>query len=426
LSTVTGEQQYIKSSAKYFAVALRGGGGPMAVLSLDRPGRFEPGLSPTVEGHTGAVLDFDWNPFDDTMFASASEDTTLKVWSVPDDWEPIDEKGNAKGGSNMSESLVDLVGHRKKVTLCKFHPTAANVLASTAADSSVRLWDIEKAEELSVYDQMGDLTQDIQWDLRGDNYATSCKDKMIRLHDGRTSAVTAFVEKAHEGVKSIKLAYMTDESQKLVSTGTNRQSGRERKVWDLRQLDKPLVTLKLDNNSGVLLPLFDQDSSILYLCGKGDSTFTPYEFEDNDPFLYKLNDGYRSTKPSKGACMVPKRGLDIMGCETARILKVTNAQVIQPLSFIVPRKSDAFQDDVFPPCASSEPAHSASEWMEGSSKEPKTMSLDPKDNKGSAAGAKKSAGVKFRTVGTVEKELKEAMARISFLEGKLKEASIDF
>jgi coronin-1B/1C/6 len=36
LSTVTGEQQYIKASAKYFAVALRGGGDPMAVCRLDR------------------------------------------------------------------------------------------------------------------------------------------------------------------------------------------------------------------------------------------------------------------------------------------------------------------------------------------------------------------------------------------------------
>jgi len=424
LSTVTGEQQYIKASARYFAVALRGGGGPIAVCDLSRPGRFEPGLSPIVEGHTGAVLDFDWNPFDDAMFATASEDTTLKIWSVPEDWEPIDAKGNAKGGENLGQSLVDLVGHKKKVTLCKFHPTAANVLASTAADSSVRVWDISRAETLSVFENMGDLTQDVQWDLRGDNYATSCKDKMIRIHDGRSSCVTAFVETAHEGVKSIKLAYMSADSNKLVSTGTNKQSTREIKVWDLRNFATPLATTKLDNNSGVLLPLFDDDSQILYLCGKGDSTFTPYEFEDADPFLHKLNDGFRSTKPSKGACIVPKRGNDILDCETARILKVTNAQVIQPLKFIVPRKSDAFQEDIFPPCASLDPAHTADEWMSGSSKVPNRMSLDPADM--AMQKKKVGGGLKLRTVATVENELKEAQDRIKFLEGKLKEAGISF
>ena len=44
---------------------------------------------------------------------------------------------------------------------------------------------------------------------------------------------------------------------------------------------------------------------------------------------------------------VPKRGLNIMGCETARLLKLT-ANSVEPLSFHVPRKSEAFQEDIFP------------------------------------------------------------------------------
>jgi coronin-1B/1C/6 len=40
---------------------------------------------------------------------------------------------------------------------------------------------------------------------------------------------------------------------------------------------------------------------------------------------------------------VPKRGLDVMKCETARLLKLTTTAV-EPLSFIVPRKGDFFQE----------------------------------------------------------------------------------
>jgi len=104
LATVTGEQTYIKASAKFFAVAVSGGGGPFAVCPLDQPGRVS-GTSPNVQGHSAAVLDFDWNPFDDNMIASASDDSTIKVWNIPD------------GGltAPLTEPLVDMRGHGRKV-----------------------------------------------------------------------------------------------------------------------------------------------------------------------------------------------------------------------------------------------------------------------------------------------------------------------
>lgn len=419
LSTVTGEQQYIKASAKYFAIALRGGGGPIGICKLDRPGRFEPGTSSIVHGHTGSVLDFDWNPFDDSMFATASEDTTIKLWSVPDDWEPIDEKGHAKKGTNLSESLVDLVGHRKKVTLVKFHPTANNVLLSAATDNSVKVWDIEKSEVMTSFDDLGDLTYDIVWDTTGDNYAVSNKDKLIRLMDGRTSTVTSTLEKPHMGLKSMKCLYL-GETGKFLTVGASLTNSREMKIWDLKNLSEPLATETIDNSSGALLPTFDADANILYLSGKGDGIIRPYEFEDSK--LYKLNDGYRSHVPCKGMCMIPKRGNDIMHNETARLMKLTNNQGVQPLQFTVPRKSDAFQDDIFPDSASSEPAHTADEWLGGSSKGPVKMSLNPL-NKG-ATGPKKA--FKLRTVGQVSAELEKANKRVTYLEEKLKAAGIEY
>jgi len=388
----------------------------------DRPGRFELNTSSIVQGHKGAVLDFDFNPFDDSMFASASEDTTIKLWSIPDDWEPTDEKGLAKKGDPLSDSLVDLVGHRKKVTLIRFHPTASNVLGSTSSDGSVKVWDIEKAEEISSFNELGDLAHDIVWDLRGDNLATSCKDKIVRMLDPRSGRVSNTIEKPHEGVKSVKLSYMGD-SGKFLTVGASRQSAREVKIWDLKNLSEPLTSETIDTASGVLVPLYDDDTKVLYLCGKGDGIMRPYEFEDKNPYLHKLNDGFRSTAPAKGVCMVPKRGLDIMGCETTRILKLTNNQGVQPLRFVVPRKSDAFQDDIFPDCPSGMPAHTAEEWAAGSSKDHVTMSLNPRDRKEGGDGAGKK---KFRSVGQLNKELDEAMSRISYLEQKLASAGIKY
>lgn len=426
LSTVTGDQQYIKASAKYYAVALFGGGGPVHVGRHDRPGRFASGTSSQVEGHTGSVLDIDFNPFDDSMFASASEDTTIKIWSIPEDWEPTDSKGLAKSGSNLNESLVDLIGHRKKVSLLRFHPTAANILASTSADYTVKVWDIEKSEEISSHNDFGDnLIQDIVWDYCGETYATSCKDKNVRLCDPRAGTTANMIQSAHDGLKSVKLTFL-GQTDKFLTTGTSSSRSRELKVWDLKKLSTPLATESIDNSSGALLPLFDNDTNVLYLCGKGDGIIRPFEFENKEPYLHKLNDGFRSTQPAKGLCMVPKRGLNVMGCETARILKLTNNSGVHPLSFTVPRKSDAFQDDIFPDCASSTPAHTAEEWLEGSSLPPMTMSLNPavKLNGQEGGGNKKKS--QFRTITTVAAELKEAQERIKYLEDLLQQNQISF
>lgn len=421
LSTVTGDQQYIKASSKYFAVALFGGGGLVYIGRHDRPGRFVPGSTPLLHGHAGSILDFEWNPFDDSMLATASEDCTIKIWNIPEEWEPINAKGASNPGEDIKESMVDLVGHGKKVNLLRFHPSASNVLASTSSDYTVKLWDIEAGQELSTFDEMQDLCQDIVWDYKGDNFATTCKDKQVRFVDARSSKVTALIKEAHDGVKGVKVVYM-GESGKVLTTGHSRASGREVKIWDLKNLDKPLHTDKIDTAAGVLMPLYDHDTDVIYLAGKGDGNIRMCEFEDKKPYFHKLNDGFRSTTALKGVCLVPKRGLDIMKCETARLLKVTNESGVQPLAFRVPRKSDAFQSDIFPDTPSSTPAHTAEEWWGGSSKGPELESLNPAKRGAQNGVAKK----KFQTVGSLSASLKKAEARIRYLEGKLDAKGIPY
>jgi len=355
------------------------------------------------------------------MLATASEDTTLKLWSIPDDWEPTDEKGNSKAGENLTESLVDLEGHGKKVTLCRYNPTVNNCIASASADLSVKIWDFEKAEQISTFDGLGELTQDVVWDIRGDQLAVSSKDKCVRFLDARTGSVVKTIEGAHDGSKSVKLTYL-GESGKFLTVGASRQSAREVKIWDLANLEKPLHVEKIDNSAGVIMPMFDNDTNVLYMCGKGDGNIRNYEFEDKSPYLFKLSD-FRSTTSTKGICMVPKRGNDVMSNETMRLLKLTNGTGVHPLRFTVPRKADSFQPDIFPDCPASEAAHSVEEWLEGSSKLPITMSLDP------AQGGRKTSEKKAfvaKTVSSVSAELKEAQNRIKYLEGKLKENNIDF
>jgi len=425
VATATGEQQYIKASTKYWSVAMFGGGGPLVVGRHDRPGRFEDGASPILKGHSGTVLDTEWSPFDESMLATASEDCTIKLWSIPDDWEPTNEKGMGKKGDDFSDSLMDLDGHRKKVTLIRFHPTASNTMLSTSADYTVKTWDIEAGSAISTL-ECSNLTQDIVWDVRGDNYATSNKDKSVRLVDARTGTETSKIDLAHEGTKSTKIQWLGN--GKILTTGGSKQSMREMKVWDLKNLSKPLHTEAVDTSSGALMPFFDSDTGVIYLCGKGDGQIRLYEYDDaKAPHLFKLGDGFRSTTPGKGYCMVPKRGLDIMGCESVRLLKITNTDGIHPLKFIVPRKSEAFQDDIFPPAPSGTPAHTCAQWIGGSSKMPNTMALDPKSMAAAGVGGKSNGKkTKLLTVPMMSKEAAKMKAHIESLEKKLKSQNISY
>ena len=48
-----------------------------------------------------------------------------------------------------------------------------------------------------------------------------------------------------------------------------------------------------------------------------------------------------------------------------RAFKTVNDSYIEPISFIVPRRAEVFQDDIFPPVVGSKPAMSAGQWFNG-------------------------------------------------------------
>lgn len=43
---------------------------------------------PLIKGHAGSINDLQWNPFQDKLLASASDDSTIKLWVI-DSYEGI-------------------------------------------------------------------------------------------------------------------------------------------------------------------------------------------------------------------------------------------------------------------------------------------------------------------------------------------------
>jgi coronin-1B/1C/6 len=405
LSRNAWDQDYIAANTQFFSVAWESGGGACAVLKLSQTGKLPQGNVPLVSGHKGAVLDMDWHPFNDFLLCTVSEDCYGRIWSIPED-------GLTE---NIEEPVQVLKGHKRKIGTCNFNPVADNILATTSADFAVKIWDIESGESVLQTDGHTDLIQSADWNYDGSLLATSCKDKKLRIVDPRQQEVAQEVA-GHLGVKGSRCCWITDKGW-LWSVGFTRTSEREFNLWDPRAFDKPLNHTNIDSASGILMPFYDEDSSVMYLAGKGDGNIRYYEIVDDAPHVHYLSE-YKSSSPQRGMTFLPKRGLDIPACEVMRALKVTPTAV-EPISFTVPRKSDLFQDDLFPPTRSGEAALDKGAWLGGSNADPKKVSLE----EGYVAPVKK-APVAFDKK-EVEKELSEKEVREEYEALKKKVAYLE-
>lgn len=120
-----------------------------------------------------------------------------------------------------------------------------------------------------------------------------------------------------------------------MTTGFDAARIRQVIIRDVRNLSVPEKVLELDCSTGILMPLFDPDTNMLFLAGKGDTTINYMEVTDKDPYLIE---GLRHTgEQTKGACLIPKRALKVMEGEVNRVLQLTSNMVI-PIMYQVPRK----------------------------------------------------------------------------------------
>eukprot|EP00999_Lentomonas_sp_LEN2_P002536 NODE_41_length_2867_cov_51.688686_g25_i0.p1 GENE.NODE_41_length_2867_cov_51.688686_g25_i0~~NODE_41_length_2867_cov_51.688686_g25_i0.p1 ORF type:complete len:948 (+),score=188.13 NODE_41_length_2867_cov_51.688686_g25_i0:110-2845(+) len=354
--------QLIKASATYIAFP-SSTIGTVSVLDINKPGKFDHSSVPQLNAHSGLVTDLDFSPFFDNVLASGGEDGTVKHFVLERD------------GSGSVENATEFKAHSKKVENIKFHPRADGVVA-TCGGTELKLWDVNTSSEKISVSGFKDTVQSLSVKSDGTLLSATSKDKQLTLVDPRGSGISAQVE-SHKGVKA-SVAIFLGNLDKIFSTGFTKTREREYCMWDSRNLGSPLVREQLDSSTGVLLPLFDQDSNMLFIAGKGDVSVQWWEIQpEKKPFFQWAGSPSTSKEQQKGVAMVPKRGVNVMDCEVNRLMKLTKDSVI-PLSFNVTRKTySIFHDDLFPDTLGDDASQTADEWFSGTDAEPKLISLDP-------------------------------------------------
>ncbi|KRK05911.1 coronin-7 isoform X4 [Drosophila yakuba] len=353
----------IAASGAFMAFNWEHTGSSVAVLPLDDCGRKSKTM-PLLHGHTDTVTDLKFSPFHDGLLATASQDCLVKIWHIP-------EKG-------LEQSLSDpeaIFSHKqRRVETVGFHPTADGLMYSTAA-GCVALFDLSTQKEIFSNNEHPEVIQSASWREDGTVLATSCKDKNVRIFDPRAAgSPIQLTAESHQSIKDSRVVWLGNQ-HRILTTGFDAARLRQVIIRDVRNFNTPEKTLELDCSTGILMPLFDPDTNMLFLAGKGDTTINYLEITEKDPYLIE---GLRHTgEQTKGACLVPKRALKVMEAEVNRVLQLTSNMVI-PIMYQVPRKTYRdFHADLYPETTGYKTELVAGEWLNGSNQAVPKMSLDP-------------------------------------------------
>ncbi|CAB0000911.1 unnamed protein product [Nesidiocoris tenuis] len=311
----------IAASAAFMAFNVDHNGSSLAVLPIDDCGRKSKTM-PLLHAHTDTVTDMDFSNFHDGLLATGSQDCMVKVWNIP-------EKG-------LEESLCNpemTFSHRQRRVECvKWHPTV-DCLLTTASYSTLTLWDITTENELYTMNGEYGLIQSLSWKGDGTTVAVHTKEKTVAILDPRADKWSLATD-SHQSIKDSRVVWLGT-TNRILTTGFDAARQREVYIRDLRNFKTPEKSLVLDSSTGILIPLYDPDTCMLFLAGKGDTTINYLEVMDREPFLVE---GIRHTgEQTKGACLVPKRALNVMQAEVNRVLQLTSSTVI-PIMYQVPRK----------------------------------------------------------------------------------------
>lgn len=212
------------------------------------------------------------------------EDFTLRTdeGEDPKDVAPIKQlAGHSRYRSRSRQSFVRGLIQGRKVGHVLFNPAAANVLATSSGDYTVKLWDVEAGSPRLTLKHT-DIVQSLSWSANGSLLVTTSRDKKLRIWDVRQEA-PAHVVPGHAGAKNSRVTWM-GEHDRIATTGFSKMSDRQLGLWDIRDPKEPVGGFQmLDSISGVCMPFWDDSTQCLYLAGKGYVKAAPVGVKDTDP-----------------------------------------------------------------------------------------------------------------------------------------------
>ena len=323
MAEVTSEGSLIAVNSTFLGVSWQSVKGCVGIFDANVPTRI-PSEIPLIRGHDSYISDLNFSPFRANLLSTASDDTTVKLWEIPQ--EGVKE--------DITNEIQKFTGHNRKVSHVQFNPVCNDIIASASFDNTVQAWNMVKSKAICKV-SFGDCPTSLEWNYNGSLIGAMTKEKLCYIVDPRANAIT-IKAKGHESSKIQKMCFI-DESH-FVTCGFSKSSTREVRLYDMRNaaegaLDDCISKLDVDHQSGIMSPFYDDGLKLLYVPGRGDGNIHYYDLTD---FTIKDCSEYKSSQPQKAITMFDKKTMDYNKCEVARFAKVVGRDLMY-LSFYVPR-----------------------------------------------------------------------------------------
>lgn len=360
----------IQCSASHMAFGIDGEGGKLGLLPIDARGRRQRSEMKIVCAYSEPLNDFTFFPFESTLLATSSREEKLKIWKC--------DAGEEFGTLEVPDITID-IGMGGGIECLEPHRNASQLIAC-GTNIHVALVDVDAQKSAIDMEHYFDERADsMSWSMDGKTLVViGDKGRRGALYDPRAKDSEVDKFDLHSGSGRESRIVFVDDNQ-FISSGFTAKRSQEVRICDVRKHGGLVYAQEYASSTGILIPLYDVDTKLLFLVGKGTNKLIITEIQEKSP---QISPVYNFVMQSQtiGACLGRKFNLDVMTGEVDRVYQLAKNS-ITPVPCIVPRRSYRdFHYDLFPDTCGATAGNTSQEWLNGANEKPKRISLDPAKN----------------------------------------------
>ncbi|XP_005303370.1 chromatin assembly factor 1 subunit B isoform X1 [Chrysemys picta bellii] len=159
--------------------------------------------------HTKAVNVVRFSPSGEIL-ASGGDDAVILLWKLNDNKEPepitFQDEDEAQLNKENWTVIKTLRGHLEDVYDICWTPDG-NCMASASVDNTAIMWDVNKGQKVSIFNEHKSYVQGITWDPVGQYIATLSCDRVLRVYSTQTKRVAFNVTKMPSGAEGEVRSY---------------------------------------------------------------------------------------------------------------------------------------------------------------------------------------------------------------------------